>query len=415
MDIKKRYTRAKYACYTSNIAMSAVGNLSPLFFVAFHQFYNISYTLLGTLVLINFCTQMTVDLLFSLFSKHAPIHTIVRIMPLLAVIGLILYAVLPPLFPNVAYLWLAIGTVIFSASSGLCEVLISPLIAAIPSDNPEREMSKLHSVYAWGVVAVVVISTLFLLIFGQSNWHYLALIWALVPLLAWVLFAKAELPPMTSGETEAQADNKASKGPLGIFLCLVCIFLGGATECSMAQWCSGYLESAVGVPKVWGDVLGVAGFAVMLGLGRTWYAKKGKNILNVMLICMLGSLACYLTASLCDIAVINVIACALTGLCVSMLWPGTLIVLGENYPKAGVASYALMACGGDMGASVGPQMIGAVVDGVGKSSLAEKLAQTLPFTAEQIGMKAGILFSAIFPLLGIIVVCLLKKYFKKRA
>lgn len=413
MDTKKQYARAKYACYTSNIAMSAVGNLSPLFFVAFHQLYNISYTLLGTLVVINFCTQMSVDLLFALFSKRAPIHTIVRIMPLLAVIGLIIYAILPPLFPNVAYLWLSIGTVIFSASSGLCEVLISPLIAAIPSDNPEREMSKLHSIYAWGVVGVVVISTLFLLVFGQKNWYYLALLWAVVPFVACVLFAKAELPTMSSGDTQEQLDNKKGKGAFGVVLCLICIFLGGATECSMAQWCSGYLESAVGVPKVWGDVLGVAGFALMLGLGRTWYAKKGKNILNVMLLCMLGSLVCYVTASLCDIAVINVIACALTGLCASMLWPGTLIVLGENYPKAGVTAYALMACGGDMGASVGPQMIGAVVDGIGKSSFAENLAQTLPFTAEQIGMKTGVLLSAIFPLLGIVVVCLLKKYFKK--
>lgn len=413
MDVlQQKYAVTKRACYVTNISMSAVGNLSPLLFVAFHTLYGISYTLLGTLVLINFCTQMLVDMLFAFFSKRFPIHTIVRTMPMLAVIGLVMYAILPPLFPGTAYLWLALGTVVFASSSGLCEVLISPLIASIPSDNPEREMSKLHSVYAWGVVLVVVVSTLFLWLFGEDKWFYLALLWAFVPLVGFFLFMKAELPPMDAGET--QTDEKGKKSVFGLFLCVVCIFLGGATECTMAQWCSGYIESALKIPKIWGDVLGVAGFALMLGFGRTWYAKKGKKILNVLLLGMLGATACYLTASLCGIPAIGLIACALTGFCASMLWPGTLIVLEEQYPKAGVTAYALMACGGDMGASFGPQMVGALVDGVSKSALAERLSQTLPYTAEQIGLRAGVLVSALFPILGVVVIAVMKKYFSKK-
>lgn len=393
--------------------MSAVGNLSPLLFVAFHTLYNVSYTLLGTLVLINFCTQMLVDLLFAFCSKRFPIHSIVRLMPLLTIIGLLVFAILPPLFPATAYVWLSIGTVIFAASSGLNEVLISPLIASIPSDNPEREMSKLHSTYAWGVVGVVVVSTLFLWLFGKEKWFVLALIWAIVPLVAFLLFTRAKLPPMQAGDTSEQS-NGEKKSFVGLFLCVVCIFLGGATECTMAQWASGYLESAVGIPKVWGDVLGVAGFAVMLGIGRSWYAKKGKNILNILLISMFGALACYFTAGLSGNAIVSLIACALTGFCASMLWPGTLIVLGENFPKAGVAAYALMACGGDMGASVGPQMVGAVVDGIGSSSFATELAPNLSMTAEQFGLRSGVLLSAIFPLLGIVVILVMKGYFKKK-
>lgn len=57
----------------------------------------------------------------------------------------------------------------FAASGGLAEVLISPVIAAIPSDRPESEMSKLHSVYAWGVVGVVFLSTGFLAAFWQGK------------------------------------------------------------------------------------------------------------------------------------------------------------------------------------------------------------------------------------------------------
>ncbi len=411
---QKSYALCKRACYVINISTAAVINISPLLFVAFHAMYGISYTLLGTLVLINFCTQLALDLIFSFFSKHFPLHTMVRLMPVVTIVGFLIYAILPPLCPDFAFIFLSLGTVVFACSSGLSDVLSSSLIAAIPSETPERDMSKLHSTYAWGSVLVVVVSTLFLWAFGTQHWYVLMLFWTIVPLISFLLFLKAELPPMSAGETKETVDGKIQNRAFGIFLCVVCIFLGGAAENTMSQWCSGYLESALGIPKVWGDVLGFAGFAVMLGLGRTLYAKYGKNILNVLLISMLSSTACYLVAGASGHPVIGIVACALTGFAVSMLWPGTLIVLGEEYPKAGVAAYALMASGGDMGSSLGPQMVGAVVDGVGKSDFAQSLATKLHYTPEQIGMRTGLLLSAVFPLVGFIIVCMMKKYFAKK-
>ena len=72
-----------------------------------------------------------------------------------------------------------------------------------------------------------------------------------------------------------------------------------------------------------------------------------------------------------------------------------------------------MAAGGDFGASVAPQLMGVVVDTVSTGSLAERLSGPLALSAEQIGMKAGILLSAVFPLLGIFLVLYIRKYFKK--
>ena len=154
--MKTNYTRLKFACYTTNLSMSVVGNLPALLFLTFHRLYGISYSLLGTLVLINFCTQLLVDLIFSFFSHKFNISLAVKCTPILTVLGMLLYAAAPLLFPNAVYVGLVIGTVIFSASAGFCEVLISPIIAAIPAKDPDREMSKLHSIYAWGVVGVVV-------------------------------------------------------------------------------------------------------------------------------------------------------------------------------------------------------------------------------------------------------------------
>ncbi len=408
MEKTKSYGLAKYACYLTNISMAVVASLSPLLFVTFRQMYGISYTLLGLLVVVNFSTQLFIDLVFAFFAKKFDIQKTVRLMPFITFLGLLIYGILPAVFPKRAYLCIVLGTVVFSVSSGLNEVLSSPVIAAIPSKNPEREMSKLHSMYAWGVVGVVIVSTTFLSVFGTHNWGYLALFWSLVPLSAFIMFRKAELPEI--GNSNDECKKQKSIG-IGVILCFVCIFLGGAAECTMAQWASGFIENAIGIPKLWGDILGVALFAALLGLGRTVYTKYGKNVLNVMLWGMAGAAICYFAASISLNHIISLCACILTGICVSMLWPGTIICVGEKFPSAGVAIYALMAAGGDMGASIAPQLVGIVSDKISLSNFALELSELLKISTEQIAMRMGLLVSTAFPIMGLIVVICLKAYF----
>lgn len=405
MNPTNDYKIAKYACYIGNVSMAAVCVLSPLLFVTFHEMYGISYTLLGLLVVIGFSTQLLIDLIFTFFGRHFNIHATIRMIPLITFIGFLIYAVMPLLFPGAVYGWIALGTFVFSVSAGLGECLTSPLIAAIPSDNPEREMSKLHSVYAWGVVLVAVISTLILKLIGTHNWVFLGLFWSVIPLVSFLLFSCARLPEMKVDSDDGKSKKTKRSG---FMLCVAFIFLGGAAECTMTQWVSGFLESAVGIEKVWGDILGMAMFAVMLGLGRTLYAKYGKNIENIMLFGMAGAVVCYLVSSLVPDPVIGVMACAVTGLCTSMLWPGTIIYAGEKYPGLGVASYALLAAGGDFGASVAPQLVGIVADKVGEANIALIISESVDMTPEQIGMRTGLLISALFPILGVILALIMK-------
>ncbi len=406
-----KYKLTKNACYLTSVSMAISANLSPLLFVAFKDMYNLSYTLLGFLVVINFSTQLLVDLIFTFFTKYFNIHKTVRSTPFVVFVGLVLYAVLPRLFPDMAYLWIIIGTVIFSVSSGLSEVLLSPVIAAIPSVNPDHEMSKLHSMYAWGVVGVVILSTLFITAFGSANWMYLALLWSIVPFAAFVMFLKAKLPQMDNFGGQGKGRKIFDKG---IILCVLCIFFGGAAECTMSQWASGFIEKAIAVPKIYGDVLGVALFAALLGAGRALYSKFGKNIINVLLIGMLGAAVCYLTASFAINSVVAIIACALTGIFTSMLWPGTLIYVEEKFKNVGVAIYALMAAGGDMGASLAPQLLGIISDKFSLTSLAVRISDILNISAEQVGMRAGLFISGLFPIAGVFCILYMKKYFKKR-
>ena len=121
---------------------------------------------------------------------------------------------------------------------------------------------------------------------------------------------------------------------------------------------------------------------------------------------------CYLVAGISPIPIISMIACVLTGICTSMLWPGTLIYMEEKIPSAGVVGFALMAAGGDLGASIAPELIGVVTDTVAASNWGITFSQTLAVTPEQLGMKVGMLISMIFPILGVFVLLYMKKYFK---
>ncbi len=410
--IPKNFKKTKYSCYYAYLAMASIFSLPPMLFMTFHNMYGVSFTLLGTLVLINFCTQLLVDLIFSFFSKHFNIKKTVRVMPVLTTIGMTIYALAPVIFHDKVYIGLVIGTIIFSVSAGLSEVLLSPVVAAIPGTT-DKDMSLLHSLYAWGVVFVVSVSSLYFSLFGKENWIYLTLFFALLPVIACVMFCLSPFPDMSISHSEAPNKDKLKSKNVGLLLCCVCLFFGSAAENSMTNWISGYMETALNIPKAVGDILGMAVFAVLLGLGRTLYAKYGKNIFTILMAGMVGATVCYLVSGLSKSVVLSFSACILTGICTSMLWPGTLIFMEEKIPAPGVAAYALMAAGGDFGASVAPQLIGVVVDKVAVSDVAQTISQATEMSVEQISMKAGMFFTAIFPIIGVIVLLVMKKYFSK--
>lgn len=307
------FRRTKFACYTAYFTMSTIFSLPPVLFVTLRQMYGLSYTLLGSLVLINFGTQLTIDMIFTFFSKHFSIHKTVKMMPLITSLGLVIYAVVPMLFPRYAYIGLVTGTVVFSVSAGLSEVLLSPVIAAIPSETPQRDMSMLHSLYAFGVFTVVVVSTVFLKLFGSENWMLLTLFLAIWPVLASVLFMISPMPDMGTENGAQKNQNRGKKMVIGLAFCAASIFFGSCAENVMSNWISSFMENALHIDKALGDILGMAMFAVLLGLTRISYAKIGRHITRVLVCGMAGAVVCYLIVTFTANTVLALAACILTG------------------------------------------------------------------------------------------------------
>ncbi len=409
--MKPNYKLTKFTCFFLYPALAPTFILPPMLFVIFRQMYHISYTLLGTLVLVNFGVQLTVDLFFSLCKIKFDYKPFQRGTPLLATAGLLIYGLVPTLLPQYAYIGLVVGTVTFSIASGLNEVFLSPTLVAISDGNSEKDMSIMHSLYGYGCAGVAIISTAFLFLFGNENWLYLVLFWAIMPLIAFVLFCLSPLPDIVTSEPTSQRSAKQKR--IGLALCMVCIFLGSAAENTMCNWVSVYMERTLQIPKAVGDIVGLTAFALLLALTRTVYAKYGRNIYKVLVVGMVGAVFCYLAAGLSSSGLVAIAACMLAGICTSMLWPGTLMFMEEKFPNPGVAAYALMAAGGDLGASVAPQGLGVVADTVATSDWAAAVHLQSGLSTEQIGIKVGMLCTALFPLAGIVLLAYMKKFFSK--
>lgn len=382
------------ACYLAIFIQAIVINLVPVLFIPLKEQFGLSFEQLGLLVLVNFVTQVTFDLLFSNAIDKYGFRRFILITPVLTITGFTLFALSPVLFEN-PYTGFLISTIIFSGSGGLAELLVSPIINAIPSDAKASAMSLLHSFYAWGQVTVVIVTTLLLLILGKASWQFIMLGWMLLPVINFFMFLKAPLAPPVPEEKRQGMKDLILK-PYFILSVLIMLF-GGASENAISQWSSAFMEKGLGLSKVVGDVLGMGLFALFLGIGRALYGVYGHKckVHNVMLIGAAAAFVCYITVALCDIKLISLLACGICGIAVSLLWPGTLVVTAEKYPLAGAWMFAILAAGGDIGGSIGPWLMGKVADAGPQIA---SLFHSASLTAEQIGLKASMLIGAVFPL-----------------
>lgn len=379
--MKSKYNQTITACFIGYIVQAIVNNFVPLLFLTFERTYHIPLAQITLLVTLNFGIQLLVDLLSVGFVDRIGYRASMVIAHVLAALGLVLLTVLPEVLPS-AFAGILCAVCVYAIGGGLLEVLVSPVVEACPSDNKEKAMSMLHSFYCWGHVGVVALSTLFFGLFGINHWKILALIWAIIPLCNGVAFTKVPIAPLLpEGETGMSMRELFGKKLFWIlFVMMVC---AGASEQSVSQWASTFAEQGLNISKTLGDLAGPMAFAILMGTARAFYGKHGDRIDldRFMKASCLLCVAAYLAISLVPIPVVSLAACAICGLSVGIMWPGTFSKASATLPKGGTALFALLALGGDIGCSGGPTLVGLV------SSHADD------------NLKAGILAAIIFPIL----------------
>lgn len=378
MKSTPNYQKTLRACYLGYVTQAICANFAPLLFLTFQKTYGIS---LGTIALIPtvfFLTQLVIDFAATGFVDRVGYRTCVVGAHILSTVGLAMLAFLPDLLP-VPFVGILISVVVYAVSSGLIEVLVSPIVEACPFENKASRMSLLHSFYCWGMMAVVLGSTLFFALFGLENWRILTLLWALVPFLNIFQFLTCPIQRLVEAG-ESMGTGSLLRLPLFWLLALL-MTCSGAAETSMAQWASSFAEAAIGVPKTVGDLAGPCLFAAFMGTSRVLSARLSRKVDlgRMMLVCGILCIGCYLLASLSAAPVLGLTGCALCGFLVGIMWPGTLSLSARACPKGGTAMFAFLALAGDLGGTIGPMSVG-FVSGLANSNL-----------------KKGFLVAAVFP------------------
>lgn len=364
--MKPAYRRTMTACFLGYIVQAIVNNFAPLLFVMFQQDYGIPLSKITLLIALNFLIQLCIDLLSTFFVDCIGYRASVLLAHGLAATGMILLAFLPDLMPD-PFVGLLISVLIYAVGGGLIEVVISPMVEACPTENKEKTMSFLHSFYCWGHVGVVLLSSLYFLLFGIGRWQILTLIWATVPIFNFFLLLRAPVYTLGEGENAGKSNRAFLKTGLFwlFFLMMMC---AGAAEQAVSQWASTFAEKGLGVGKTVGDLAGPMSFAFMMGLSRLLYGKCGERLKMrramgySAALCVLS----YLLIAFAPHPVLGLIGCALCGFSVGILWPGLYsVAAASSLSGGGTALFALLALAGDLGCTSGPGLAGMVASATG--------------------------------------------------
>ena len=379
--MKYSYDCTMRACFTGYIVQAIVNNFVPLLFLTFQRTYHIPLQQITLLVTFNFGIQLLTDLLSVAFVDRMGYRAAMVLAHILSALGLICLTILPEWMSH-PFAGILISVIVYAVGGGLLEVLVSPVVEACPSSHKEKAMSMLHSFYCWGHVGVVLFSSIFFKLAGIENWKLLAVLWAVIPILNALVFTRVPIAPVLPEGEEGMTIGTLFQNRT-FWLLFVMMICAGASEQSVSQWASLFAEKGLGISKTAGDLAGPMAFAFLMGASRAFYGNYGEKI-NLDRFMAVSSVLCilsYLCLVFMPVPVLSLAGCALCGLSVGIMWPGTFSRASKALPAGGTALFALLALGGDIGCSGGPTLVG-MVSGMCKGNL-----------------KAGILAALIFPVL----------------
>lgn len=392
------YKSTKVACYLGYITQAISINLLPLLYVTFQKEFSVSLAQLGLLVTVLFVVQIAVDLLAARFGKNLSYRYGSVISFVLAALGLAMMCVLPSVMDD-PYVAIFISSVVLSVGGGMTEVLISPIVDAIPEEGKVGEMSLLHSFYCWGVVAVIALSTAFFALVGIDHWRWLMLLWTVMPILTALLFCFVPLPPKPVAAVESQKNGGLLRN-YTFWLILALMVCSGATELGPAQWASFFAEHGLHIPKAVGDLLGPCALALFQGVSRVVFARLSNRFdpRRLLAIHAVGCVAAYGLIVLSPWPFVSLLAFCVCGWCVGPMWPGLLSLSSQRFPSGGTSMFALLALCGDIGCASAPYAVGAVTDLLVEAEWTSALA-----------MRGGFAVCTAFPIMLLIGLLLLRK------
>jgi MFS family permease len=324
-----------------------------------------------------------------------------------------------------------VGGTLVGCGCGVADALLSPIVCAVYPENRTRMSGLLHSFYAIGLIATVLI----LLAVLSAGWSWRSAFLLLAAMIApyGLLVLVLPLPTQThEGDERMPARQVVRRG--AFWLLVGAIFMSGITELGPGSWLPAFVRQSAGEQRgamplpVRGEghvpanhahppqtvcehgtqdastqaalqappdrvdpvagALGMLAFGVTMAVGRLTVSAVIHR-LGVRRLFVIGGALCAVSlvmASLPNIPfgplgpIWSASWLALLGLGVAGFWPTILATAGDRFPKAGASMFSLLSATGNLGGVVGPVTIGLVADCSGLN-LAMRLMALVPLAA----------------------------------
>ena len=272
----------------------------------------------------------------------------------LIALGLALLGVAP------GYATVCLAAFVMGIGAGILDMVLSPIVCAYRPEHRTAAMNWLHSFYCTGAVVTVLIGSLALR--RGLGWRGLSLGLTLMPAGVAVAFVFMRMPALGAEGGQRTRLRHLMRKPY-FLVSLAAIFLGGATEAGLAQWLPAYAEDSLGYTK-WASGMSLLFFSLAMAVGRIAVGMAGHRVnpFTVLLGCCWGSAGLFVVGCFAPWPAVALAGCMAVGVTGSCLWPSTLGVAADQFPRGGVSMFAMLAAVGNFGGVFMPWMVGVAAD-----------------------------------------------------
>ncbi len=367
VDNNKRVIKASFLSFFNQ---AIVLNFLPLVVVAFMDMYDFTLTKFGVMIGVTFAVQMLTDIVLTAYMHKINYKKLAQWSNILSIVGSLIF-VLSPFMTSEPYYVMLVATVFTSMSAGILEVIVSPIVDSIPDSFKSKQtmMSLSHGFYAWGQLTTILVVTLFIYFVGAKYWQIVYSLTLLPYFASIIAYSRADIS-VTRQQLSIKEDKKIVKSP--IFVCIgLAIFFGAGVELIMNQYISAFAQLSLGMNEMFGNMIAMGCFALLMGIGRTVYGVWGNkfDIGWVVIVSSFVSGCLYIVAGLVDVPIVAFVCAVLVGLFSCLCWPGALTVAGKCFANSGAWIFSFLAIMGDLGGMVFPSTAGVVSDKVGISTM----------------------------------------------
>ena len=274
------YQTTRKACYLGSIIQAITVNVPPVFFVIFQEDYGISYAQLGTLILLTFVVQIVVDFVLAKVVHRFHPRRLLQTAALLALIGYALMAATPVLFSAHTFVGLLAAVLVYSAGSGFLEVMTSPVVNALPSEDKGSSMAFLHSFYCWDSWEPCYLPPCCYSWWdiGTGSGFWCSGCCFPLSIFPYEPSAHASYGERSECRGKSRRRHETPYEPAAFLGSVYDYGQCGASELAMSQWASLFAQKGLGLSKTLGDLAGPCFFALLMGLGRMIYGIQGDRL-----------------------------------------------------------------------------------------------------------------------------------------